>query len=153
MQTSRGPDEVHQMVKMKVLVTQMCLTLFNSMDFSLPGFSVHGFLQARILGWVAISFSRGSSQPRTEPRSLGWQADSLPWEPPGKPRQVVVTQSTAKLLGVMRSTQDTASLHTNAGDCYSGYVQRVAFLLFKRHQNWKMGYMYPIVHCSAIYNS
>ena len=36
----------------------------DPMDCSLPGFSVHGILQARILGWVAISFSRGSSWPR-----------------------------------------------------------------------------------------
>ena len=34
------------------------------MDSSLPGFSVHGILQARILVWVAISSSRGSSRPR-----------------------------------------------------------------------------------------
>ena len=38
-------------------------TLYNPMDFSLPGSSVHGILQARILEWVAISFSRGSSLP------------------------------------------------------------------------------------------
>ena len=36
----------------------------NPMDWSLPGYSVHGILQARILEWVAISFSRGSSSPR-----------------------------------------------------------------------------------------
>ena len=47
-----------------VLVTQSCLTLCNSMDCSLLGSSVHGIFQARILGWLAISFSRGSSQPR-----------------------------------------------------------------------------------------
>ena len=41
-----------------------CLTLGNPMDYSLPGSSVHGILQARILEWVAISSSRGSSQPR-----------------------------------------------------------------------------------------
>ena len=41
----------------------MYLTLFNSRDCSLPGSSVHGILQARILEWVAIPFSRGSSQP------------------------------------------------------------------------------------------
>ena len=46
-------------------VTQSCLTLATyHMDCSLPGFSVHGIIQARILEWVAISFSRGSSQPR-----------------------------------------------------------------------------------------
>ena len=46
------------------LVAQSCLTLCDPMDYSLPGSSVHGILQARILQWVAISFSRGSSQPR-----------------------------------------------------------------------------------------
>ena len=43
---------------------QSCPTLFNPMDCSPLGFSVHGILQARILEWVTIPFSRGSSQPR-----------------------------------------------------------------------------------------
>ena len=47
-----------------VLVAQSCLTLCDPMDCILPGSSVHGVLQARILEWVAISFSRGSFQPR-----------------------------------------------------------------------------------------
>ena len=42
-------------------VAQSCLTLCNPMDCSLPGFSVHGIFQARVLEWVAISFARGSS--------------------------------------------------------------------------------------------
>ena len=50
--------------KVKVLVTQLCLTLCDPMDYSLPASTVHGILQARILQWVAIPFSRGSSQPR-----------------------------------------------------------------------------------------
>ena len=45
-------------------VAQSCLTLCDPMDCSPPGSSVHGILQARILEWVAISSSRGSSQPR-----------------------------------------------------------------------------------------
>ena len=45
--------------KVKVKVTQSCPTLFDPMDYT-----VHGILQARILEWVAIPFSRGSSQPR-----------------------------------------------------------------------------------------
>ena len=45
-------------------ITQACLTLCNPLDYSPPGFSVHGILQARILEWVVIPFSRGSSQPR-----------------------------------------------------------------------------------------
>ena len=47
-----------------VKVAQLCLTLCNPMDCSLPSSSVHGILQARILEWLAIPFSRGSSQPR-----------------------------------------------------------------------------------------
>ena len=45
-------------------VTQSCLTLCDPMDYSLQGSSVHGIFQARVLEWVAISFSRGSSRPR-----------------------------------------------------------------------------------------
>ena len=47
-----------------VLVAQSCPTLCDPMDCSPQGSSVHGILQARILEWVAISFSRGSSRPR-----------------------------------------------------------------------------------------
>ena len=46
------------------LVTQSCSTPYNPINCSRPGSSVHGILQARILEWVATSFSRGSSQPR-----------------------------------------------------------------------------------------
>ena len=49
-------------------VAQSCPTLCNPVDYSLPGSSIHGILQARILEWVAISFSRGSSRPRDQPR-------------------------------------------------------------------------------------
>ena len=45
-------------------VAQLCPTLCDPMDCSLPGISVHGVFQARVLEWVAIAFSRGSSQPR-----------------------------------------------------------------------------------------
>ena len=92
-------------------VTQLCPTLCNPMDYSLPGPSIHGIFQARILEWVAISFSRRSSQPRgwtqvshivgrhftiwatrevywpdsgIEPESPVLQADSLPTELSGK---------------------------------------------------------------------
>ena len=60
----------------------------NPVDCSPPGSSVHGILQARILKWVAISFSRGSSQPRIKPcllHLLHWQAGSLPLAPTWKP--------------------------------------------------------------------
>ena len=47
----------------KVLVIQTCLTLCSPMDYSPPGSSIHGILQARILEWVAITLSRRSSWP------------------------------------------------------------------------------------------
>ena len=51
-------------LRMRAESLQSCLTLCNPMDCSLPGSSIHGFLQARILEHVAMPFSRGSSQPR-----------------------------------------------------------------------------------------
>ena len=48
-------------------------------------YGLHEILQARILEWVAVPFSRRSSQPRDRPRSPALQVDSLPSEPPGKP--------------------------------------------------------------------
>ena len=59
---------------------QSCPTLCSSMDYGLPGSSVHGILQARILEWVATSFSGVSFQPRdriTSPVAPALQVDSL----------------------------------------------------------------------------
>ena len=71
-------------------VAQSCLTLRDRMDCSPPGSSVHRILQARILEWVAMPSSRGSSQPRDWIHVLlcllPWQADSLSPVPPGKPK-------------------------------------------------------------------
>ena len=47
--------------KVKLLVAQLCTTLCDPKDCSLPGSSVHGILQARLLEWVVMFFSRGSS--------------------------------------------------------------------------------------------
>ena len=52
--------------EVKLLVTQLCLTLCDHIICGPPGSSVHGLLQARILEWVAIPFSSGSSQPRNQ---------------------------------------------------------------------------------------
>ena len=49
---------------MHAKLLRSCLTLWDTMDRSLSGSSIHGISQARILEWVAISFSRGSSWPR-----------------------------------------------------------------------------------------
>ena len=66
---------------------QLCLTLCDPREESHPGSSVHGTLQARVLQWVAMPSSRGSSQPRGPTASLislHWQVCSLPLAPPGQ---------------------------------------------------------------------
>ena len=65
--------------KVKVKVSQLCLTLCDPMDRTVPG-----ILQARILEWVALPFSRASSHPGIKPRCPALQPDSLPAEPQGK---------------------------------------------------------------------
>ena len=85
-------------------VAQSCPTLCNRVDCSLPGFSLHGILQARIQQWVAISFSRVSSQPR----DWTWikpalQADTLTTEPPGKPEETKIEIDTCTLVFIYNS--------------------------------------------------
>ena len=67
-----------------LLVAQLYPTLCKPMDSSLPGFSVHGILQVRLLKWVAIPFSRGSSWAKDQTWVSCTVADSLQSEPPGK---------------------------------------------------------------------
>ena len=57
---------IFRVFTLTVLVTQSCLSLCDPVECSPPGSSVHGILQARILEWVAIPFSRGSAQPRDQ---------------------------------------------------------------------------------------
>ena len=69
--------------KVKLSVSQSCLALCVPADCGIPGSSVHGLVQAGILEWVVIPFSRGSSWPRHWTRSPTLQEASLPSEPPG----------------------------------------------------------------------
>ena len=76
---------LHFMYESESEVAQSCPTFCDPLDCSPPGSSAHGILQARILEWVAISLSKGSSRPRDWMRSPALQADTLTSEPPGKP--------------------------------------------------------------------
>ena len=67
------------------LIAKSCLTLCDLMDYSLPGSSVHGISQARMLERVVVSFSRYLPHPGIKLRSPALQAVSLPIDPPGKP--------------------------------------------------------------------
>ena len=64
---------------------QSCPTLCIPMDCA-PGSSVHGILQARILEWVAVSFSRGSSRPKDQTWVSCTAGRFFTTEPPGKPK-------------------------------------------------------------------
>ena len=97
----------YDQIKVKSEVAQLCPTLCDPMDCSLSGSSIHGIFpgksagvdchfllqgifQARVLEWIAISFSFPSPgdlpNPGIEPGSPALQADALPSEPPGKPK-------------------------------------------------------------------
>ena len=66
-------------------VAQSCPTLCDPVNCTLPCFSIHWNLQARILEWVTISFSGDLPDPGIEPGSPALEADALTSEPPGKP--------------------------------------------------------------------
>ena len=70
------------------------------MDSSLPGSSVHGILQARILEWVAISFSRRSSQPRNRMGVSCIAGRSLPVKLQGKPSLVWINENSKEIQPV-----------------------------------------------------
>ena len=70
-------------------VAQSCPTLCNPVHHSPPDSSVRRILQVRILEWVAISFSKGSSDPGIELRSPTSQADALTSEPPRRGHKIL----------------------------------------------------------------
>ena len=83
------------------------VSLCDTMDCT-----VHGILQAKILQWVAFPFSQGSFQPRIEPRSPALQADSLPAETQGKPRNTWVGS-----LSLLQQTFPTQELNWGLLHC------------------------------------
>ena len=93
-----------KMQERKVKVTQLCLTLCDPLNYSLPGSSVHGILQARVLDCIAISFSRGSSQPRDQTQVSHiagefftiWVTRETPWERKVNVKQIKVQLTTLK---------------------------------------------------------
>ena len=95
----------------------MCPTPCNPVDRSLPCSSVHRILQVRVLEWVAVSSSGGSSQSR----SLKLQTDSLPSELPGKPKNTGVG-SLSLLQGIFLTQESNLSpLHCRWTFCQLSY--------------------------------
>ena len=77
---------------------QLWPTLCDPRDYSLPGSSILGILQARTLEWVAIRFHSGSFQPRggSDVQLLHWQAGSLALVPPGKAKVFILLTTCRK---------------------------------------------------------
>ena len=101
------------------LVSKLCPSLCDPKDCSLPGSSVHGISQARILKWVAISFSRGIYP--TQGLNLGspaLQANSLPLSQLGS-----LTIAILKLIGSITVCYNDVHGLTNAGIYYESYFK------------------------------
>ena len=79
-------------VKSKSVSYSVMSDSLGPQDCSLLGSAVHGILKARILEWMAIPFSRDLPDPRIESRSPAFQADSLPFEPPGKVGIIILSE-------------------------------------------------------------
>ena len=107
---------LHKEWKVEVLVAQLRLTLCDPMDCSPPGSSVHGILQARILEWVAICFSRGSSNPGIKPGSPILQANSLPSEPPGSESESHLVVSNSLRPHGLYSSWNSLGQNTGVGN-------------------------------------
>ena len=97
---------------------QSCLTLCDTMDCSSAGSPVYGILQARILEWVAISFSRGFSQPRDGTLSLkspalasGFFTTRATWEALEYSRFSSVAQSCPALCDLMDCSTPDLPVH------------------------------------------
>ena len=116
-----------------VKVVQLCLTLCFPMDCSPLGSSVHGTLQARILGWVAFPFSRGSSQPRDQIRVSCPAGGCFTTEPPGKPSVLRATCSVSDYNWLLPSSYKSPSALCFTCvcrfPCYVGFS--LGFLLYQ----------------------
>ena len=128
---------------MCVFIAQSCVTL-QPMDCSPPSSSVHGITQARILEQVNISFSRGSSQPRIDPRVKlrfpALQADSLPFEPLGKPMITYSVQfssvqslSHVQLCDAMNCSTPGLPVHHQLPEFTQTHVHRVGDAIQPSH--------------------
>ena len=92
-----------------MLVTQSCSTLSDPIDCGPPASSVHGILQARMLEWIPFPSPGDLSDPGIKPRSPALQADSLPSEPPGKPKNTGVG-SLSLLQGIFPTQESNRGL-------------------------------------------
>ena len=140
-----------------VKVTQLCPTLCDPMDCSPLGSSIHGIFQARILEWVAISFSRGSSWPGIEPTPPALQADSTVWATRELVQCTYVNYTSIKQL----FKTDMYNRRDTANGCFHGRSHkrrnwcRMGILNLCMSTCWACGqaYMVPFLPCFSFIHS
>ena len=146
-------DLVSKVVHCNLLVTQSCPSVCNPMDCSPPGSTVHGISQARILEWVAIPFSRGSSRPSVPTRV---SADSLPSEPPGKSlkypqteTKYVIANWMDKFIRIRKTHFFLAPIQVGAWPsrwtCHDPYLSEDIQLYFSQESNYQIIYKIKIL--------
>ena len=112
-------------------VTWLCLTLCHHMDHT-----VDGILQARMLKWVAVPFPGYLTNPGIKPRSPTLQADSLPAEPPEKPKfcsQFSSVQSCPTLCDPMNCSMPGLPVHHQLPEFTQTHVHRVGDAIQPSH--------------------
>ena len=100
-------------------VAQSCPALCDPMDYSPPGSSVHGISRARILEWVAISLSRGSSRPRDQNCISCLAGGSFTWEAQNNKCNLtnnIIPESSLYLKGDMEIVSEKKNLHFSLKD-------------------------------------
>ena len=144
-------------------IAQSCLTLCNPMDCSLPVTPIHGIFPARVLEGAAISFSRGSCQPRGQTRVSCIADRPFPSEPPGNSKnRVLFSMSLYTLLRIFSAirygipflvTSDFVELLNGMKNrqigtiaLSSGYFDVVCFLRGQRHY----GILNSTHHCCYV---
>ena len=110
------------------------LVMSNSlrpMDCRPPGSSLHGIFQARILEWVAVSFSKGFPTQGSNLHLLHWQADSFTTEPLGEPRPCicVYTNFTAEWFIIAKQVKQPQCLSTCEWINYMSYTLTIEYYL------------------------
>ena len=109
---------------MLCLVIQSCLFLCDPMDYNLPGFFVHGNSSGKNTGGLACPSPGDLPNPGIEPRSSALQADSLPSELPGKPKNTA--EDSLSLLQGIFLTRNRTRVSWIAGGFFISLVTREA---------------------------
>ena len=115
-----------------LVVAQLCPTLCDPMDGSLPGSSVCGVLQARILEWVLpFPFPGGLPNPGIKPKSPNWQADSFSFVV-GVKVVFMIRPFYTTMLGLKLSVKNDSELHLWGPGAHCYFLKHQYMLLKER---------------------